>query len=109
MTEQLVRIYVRRSTDQRSSRQYPDWRDGSRAGLLCTFSAYDSRWRMWLIDLDGTVIRGPRVLAPGSDLLLGWKHDPRVPQGELFVYSPSREPPDADTIDRSAVLYYRRP
>lgn len=108
MTEQLVRIYVRRAESERASRQFPDFRDGSRCGLRFQYAALDERWRMWAIDLDGTTIAGPRTLVPGVDLFEGWRHDPRIPTGQLFVYSPSREPPDAETIDVSAVLYYRR-
>lgn len=107
MAEQLTRLWVRRLPTHRATVQFVDFQDGTRCGLRARYSAYDSRWRIWLLDLDGETIAGPITLVPGVDLLLGHKHDPRVPQGQLFVYSPDREPPDADTVDVSAVLYYR--
>lgn len=107
MSETLIKVHVRDVAAQRSTRQFPDWKDGSRCGLAFRFSAYDSRWRMWALDLDGTVIAGPRTLVGGVDLFAAWRHDPRIPTGQLFVYSQDRQPPDADTIDVSAVLYYR--
>lgn len=106
--EQLVRIYVKALATDRSRVQTIDFLDGVRAGLWARYSAFDGVWRLWLLALDATVIAGPISLVPGIDLLLGHKHDPRVPQGELFVFSPDRAAPTLDTIDVSSVLYYRR-
>lgn len=108
MTEELVKIRVRQLTSQRATVQYPDFRDGTRCGLRFRWSAFAELWYMWTLALDGTTIAGPVALVPGIDLFLGMKHDERVPQGELFVYSPDRLPPDLETVDVSAVLYYRR-
>lgn len=105
---ELVRITVRRVATERSIVQYLDWGGDTRCGLWARYARASDRWWLWLVALDGTTIAtlGPAV--PGVDLLLGHKHDPRVPQGQLFVYSPDRLPPDADTVDSTSVLYYRR-
>lgn len=108
MAEELVRIRVRQASSQRATTQFVDFRDGIRCGIRCRWSAFAELWYLWVLALDGTVIAGPMAMVPGIDLLLGTKHDPRVPQGELFVYSPTRDAPNADTMDESAVLYYRR-
>lgn len=82
---------------------------GTRIGFRFQFSSEQSRWFVWLLDLDLTLIAGPIRLVPGVDLLLQYKHDPRVPQGQLFVYSPTQAPPTLDTVDTDAVLFYRPP
>jgi hypothetical protein len=105
--EELVRIHVRALATERSRVQFVEL-EGVRVGLHARYSAYDGVWRLWLLATDGTQIAGPISLVPGLDLLLGHKHDPRVPPGQLFVYSPDRAAPTLDTIDVSAVLYYRR-
>lgn len=104
--ETLTRIYVKGTDTDRDRIQFVTL-GGLRIGLRCRYAAVDARWRLWLLDTDGSQIFGPATMMPGIDLLVGAKHDPRVPQGQLFVYSPDREPPTADTIDVSAVLYYR--
>jgi hypothetical protein len=101
------RVYVRQAPDQRATEQFVTL-DGIRIGLRCQFSAFDSRWRLWLLDLDGTVIRGPTRLVQGLDLFGDAHHDPRVPPGELRVFSVDGVPMDAATVDKAAVLYYRR-
>ena len=106
LAELLTRIYVKGATTDRDRAQYVVL-DNRRIGLRCRYMAIDARWRLWLLDLDGSQILGPVTLVPGLDVLAGAKHDPRVPHGQLFVYSSDREPPDADTIDRAVVLYYR--
>ena len=105
-SETLTRIYVKGTDKDRDRIQFVSL-DGLRIGLRCRYAAIDARWRLWLLDTDGSQIFGPVTLQPGIDLLVGAKHDPRVPQGQLFVYSADREPPDATTIDVAAVLYYR--
>lgn len=106
--EELVRIHVKALVTDRSRIQFIDFRDGVRAGLWARYSAYDGVWRLWILGLDGTTIAGPVSMVPGIDLFLQHKHDPRVPQGQLFTYSADREAPTLDTVDVSAVLYYRR-
>lgn len=108
MAEQLVKIPVRQSDSQRDVTLFPDFRDGSRLGLRFRYNAYTSTWWMWLVGLDYVVFYGPIQVLPGLDLLARAKFDPRVPAGELFVYSADREPPRAATLDNAAVLYYRR-
>lgn len=105
-SETLTRIYVRGAGTDRDRIQFVTL-DGQRLGLRCRYAAVDARWRLWVLDTDGTLIFGPVTLVPGVDLLVGAKYDPRVPQGQLFVYSPTREPPNAVSMDVSAVLYYR--
>lgn len=105
-SEDLTRIYVKGGDDDRDRIQFVTL-GGLRIGLRCRYAAVDARWRLWVLDTDGSQIFGPATMMPGIDLLVGAKHDPRVPQGQLFVYSQSREPPDADTMDVTAVLYYR--
>lgn len=106
--ETLTRIYVRRIDAERSRIQFVEL-DGARVGLKSRYSAFDDRWRLWLLDLDGTTLAGPITLVPGIDLLVSHKHDPRVPQGQLFTYAADRAAPTLDTMDGSAVLYYRSP
>lgn len=106
LAETLTRVFVRSSTLERDRIQFVSL-GGLRVGLRTRYAAVDARWRLWLLDLDGTQIFGPATMLPGLDLLVGAKHDPRVPQGELFVYSADRSPPDSETMDATAVLYYR--
>ncbi len=106
-SETLTRIYVKGADADRDRIQFVDL-DGLRLGLRCRYAAIDDRWRLWALALDGAQIFGPVTMVPGIDLLLGAKHDPRVPPGQLFVYSLDREPPTATTVDLAAVLYYRR-
>ncbi len=105
-SETLTRISVRGGTAARDRIQFVQI-GGTRCGLRCRHVALDDRWRLWVLALDGSVIFGPVTMVPGIDLLAGAKHDPRVPQGQLFVFSPTREPPTLTTIDTTAVLYYR--
>lgn len=106
--ETLTRVYVRpnRIEIERDRIQFVTL-GATRIGLRTRFVAFDSRWRLFVLDLDGAQIAGPRVLVPGVDLLRGSKHDPRVPPGELFVYSTDGAAPDFDTMDVSCFLYYR--
>lgn len=107
MAEQLQQIFIRRTTTQRSVLQPVDYSDGARGMLLSRYSAFDDRWRIWLLDLAGEVIAGPIRVVPGISLLQGFQYDPRVPQGQLFAFSVDRQPPTLDTADISAVLFYR--
>lgn len=108
MSETVYRVSVRSLAVERARLQFVELEPGLRVGLLTRWSAYESRWTLCVYALDGVQIFGPRLLVPGLDLLLGAKHDPRVPGGQLFVYSVDREPPDLDTVDTSALLLYRR-
>lgn len=105
-TETLTRITVRATETDRARVQFVTL-GGVRVGIQSRFSAFDERWRIWLLALDGSTICGPITLVPGLDLLLSHKHDPRVPQGQLFIYSAAREAPDAESMDASVALYYR--
>lgn len=106
-TETLVRITVRSSENDRARVQFVDLKDGTRIGIRSRYSAFDELWRIWILALDGVQICGPLTLVPGIDLLVGHKHDPAVPQGQLFVSSVDRSPPNAETMDTTAALYYR--
>lgn len=108
MAEQLVQISIRQLETQRATIQIVDFRDGTRIGVRTRWSSFDELWYLWICALDLTQIAGPIALVPGIDLLLGHKHDPRVPQGELFVFSPDRLPPTLETVDVTAILFYRR-
>jgi hypothetical protein len=105
-TETLTRISVFGGSSDRSRLQFVTL-DGVRVGIRVRWSAYSSVLLLWLHDAAGVQIFGPRFLVPGLDMLDGSKHDLRVPQGQLFVYSPTREAPTLETIDVSAVLFYR--
>lgn len=107
MTETLIKITVRGRADDRDRLQVVEL-DGVRVGLRFRWSALESVWYLWIHDVDGSVISGPRALVPGLDLMLGAKHDPRVPPGQLFVYSPDRSAPTLETIDVSAIVFYRK-
>jgi len=107
VAEQLLRIYVRQIAAQRSTVQFVDFGDGTRAGLRIRYFARDDRWRLWVLALDGTQLVGPIKLIGGLDLLAGHKHLSGVPQGQLFVYSPDRAPPTKTTVDIEAILFYR--
>ena len=106
--ERLTRITIRATDDDRARVQFVTL-DGVRVGIESRFSAFDSRWRIWLLALDSAKICGPITLVPGIDLLVGHKHDPRVPQGQMFVYSLARAAPDAESMDATIGLYYRSP
>ncbi len=105
---ELVKIRMRVTTDQREAIQFIDYQDGTRGGLKTRWSAWSRCWYLWLLAVDGEQIAGPIAVVPGIDLLVGRKHDPRVPQGQLFVYSKDRLPPDLDTVDVESILFYRR-
>lgn len=106
MATKIDIVRVRRSgTDRRTEQQ----RDiaGTRVGIRVQWLAQRSRWAMWLLSLDASLIAGPILLVPGIDLLAGLRHDPRVPQVEMFVWSQDLAPPDLDTIDGDAKIYFR--
>lgn len=105
-TETLTRITVRAYETDRARIQFVTLGE-TRVGLQSRYSAFDQRWRLWLLDLDGSQICGPITLVPGIDLLVSHKHDPRVPPGQLFVYSLDRAAPDAESMDATVALYYR--
>lgn len=107
MAESLTRISVLGGTTARARLIFITL-EGVRVGLRVRWSAYAEQFALWLHLPDGSRIFGPRMLVPGIDLLDGSKHDPRVPPGQLFVYSPDRSAPTLDTIDVDAVLFYRR-
>ena len=104
--EELIRITVRASSIDRARIQQVAL-GGVRIGIKTQYSKFDSLWRIWILDLAGTQICGPITLVPGLDLLLSHKHDPRVPQGQLFVQSQERTAPDADSMETTHALYYR--
>src|SRR5690606_24343620 len=106
--EKLVRIWLRRADSQRGIVQFVDFQDGTRGGIRARYLAISDRWLIWYLALDGETVFGPIKVVPGIDLFAGRRHDPRVPRGQLFVYSPDRAPPTKTSIDVSAVLYYRR-
>lgn len=108
MAEQLLQIFMRRAATQRATTQPVDYEDGVRGMLRSRYSAYDGRWRLWLLDLSGEALAGPIRVVPGINLLQGFQYDSRVPQGELFSYSSDASPPDAVTMDSTAVLFYRK-
>lgn len=99
----IVKINVRTDAAQRSTLQFVTL-DDVRIGLRCHYASFTGRWHLWLVATDGTDIAGPIRLVPGVDLLLQYKHDPRVPPGQLFVHG---DPPTKDTVDRESVLLYR--
>lgn len=105
----LVRIRLVRAPEQRAVDQFPDWRDGTtRAGLRSRYSAASGRLHLWILDLAGEPVAYLGPALPGIDLLLGHRHDPRVPQGQLFAWSADGSPPTITTADVSAHLFYRR-
>ena len=98
-----VKIFVRRSAVQRATLQYVTL-DGIRIGLRHQRSVLEGRWYQWLVTTAGVEFLGPIKLVPGIDLWAPYKHDERVPPGELFVYG---DPPDLDNVDVSTHLLYR--
>ncbi len=78
--------------------------DSTRITFRFRHSGAEDRWYMWLIDTAGVQICGPIKLLPGTDLILPYKYDARVPPGQLFVRG---DPPTKDTIDLSSFLCYR--
>jgi hypothetical protein len=79
--------------------------DGVRVGLRFRHNGFDGRWHLWLLGTDGTEFVGPIRMLRGLDLLLPYKHDARVPPGQLFVRG---EEMDAANADRTSELCYRR-
>jgi hypothetical protein len=105
MTETLTKIPF---ADRRGSTRFvqlPDVRIGLRLRYLTTID----RWALWLLALDETVIFGPVLVAGGHDLLYGRHHDTRVPQGQLFAWSPEGEAATLASADTECVLLYRAP
>ncbi len=79
--------------------------DGVRIALRFRYSTLEDRWHMWLVATDGTEFVGPIRMLRGLDLLLPYKYDARVPQGQLFVRG---EEMTAANADRTSELVYRR-
>lgn len=105
----LTRIPIKIDADDRSV-VFTTRLDGIDYRFRLRHTMIDDRWRLWILDESDVAIVGPLRLVPGMDLLLGHKHNPRVPQGELFVWGPSElEPPTAETADVSSWLVYRSP
>lgn len=107
----LIQLRVRQRERQRDTLYFETFDRGTddetRVGLRFRFSAYDNRWYHWLVDNNGSVFAGPMRLVPGVDLWRPFKYDPRVPRGQLFVFSQGGSPPTKDTVDNEAKLYYR--
>ena len=81
--------------------------DNIRIGLEFRYSKIDGIWYLWLKQTDGTRIAGPIAVVPGNDdLFAPYHYNPAVPPGRLYVESTSGLPPDDETIDVSAVIYY---
>lgn len=105
----VERIRVRQQASDRAVLLYPHTStgqglDGVQVGLRLRHSAAEDRWYLWLVDLAGAEFAGPAKLVRGLDLFLPWKHDPRVPPGQLFVRG---EEATKDTIDITSTLCYR--
>jgi hypothetical protein len=105
MVEQLTRIPF---ADRRGSTRYVQLPD-ARVGLRVRYLSTVDRWALWLLALDGSMLFGPVLVAPGHDLLHGRRHDSRVPQGQLFAYSPDGEAATLASADTDCVLFYRAP
>lgn len=87
--------------------QFFDLEEGVRLGIRSRWSAYDTIGRLFLLDADETQFAGPIAVVPALDLLRQYKHDPRVPSGELFVYGANRQAPTFETIGVDQNLIYR--
>lgn len=108
--ETLYKVTVQPgAAGQRETVQVVELAQGVRIGFRFRWSKATSAWYGWVLDLDLTQIAGPFKLVPGVDLLQPFKHDARVPQGQLFINSPTRSAPTLTTIDSEALLLYRRP
>lgn len=108
MVETLYKIFVKPTTTARDAIQFATL-DSARYAFRFRYIAYDDAWRMWLLDLDETRIAGPIRLVPGIDLLAPYKYDLRVPQGQLFLFSETREEGTLANIDSTVSLFYRPP
>jgi hypothetical protein len=103
MTGKVIRLNLRQLVAQRSTLQFVPL-DGLRVGLLAQWNAYLGAWGLWTHANDGAVICGPIRLVRGLDLWLPYKHDPRVPPGQLFVHG---EDFTIANTDHTAMLLYR--
>lgn len=106
MAETLYQIRIKQQDDQRATIQYVSL-DDTVIGIKAQWVKYTNTWHIWLLDIDGSQIAGPIRLVPGIDLLRPFKHLDRVPQGQLFCYSPDRSPPTATNIDSESLVLYR--
>lgn len=112
MAETLTKIAIRYGEDNRSVLSYPNQPaalglDGVQIGLRLQWLASSERWGLWLHALDESPMFGPALLVGGLNLWRPWQYDPRVPPGDLFVYSADFAPPSLTTADTEASLYYR--
>lgn len=79
---------------------------GVRVLLKSRYCYVTDRWYLSIYNTDSVLIVGSIAVVPAVDLLLPYKHL-ALPQGELFSYSVSREPPTFTTLDNTARLLYR--
>ena len=83
----LLEIPIRDNVEQLATEQSITL-SGAAVRIRCMWMG--SSWSIWLLDLAGSPLFGPVQASLGVDLLKGHRHDPRVPQGRLFLYSRSR-------------------
>lgn len=78
--------------------------EGVSGSIFWRWNEQHQSWSIHLLRSDGTKLAGPIGLAPGVDLLEGWRHFD-VPPGELRVES-SEGIPLATSFGRTARLVY---
>jgi len=59
--------------------------DGRRYRIRVEWLGRLARWTLSISTADGTLLLGTKGLVLGSDLLRRSRHDPRVPQGILYL------------------------
>ncbi len=99
----IKKIAIKRIDEHRAT-QFVYRLDGIDIALRFRHVAFEDRWMMWLVALDGSDIAGPIRLVPGVDLSKPYKYDSRVPPGQLFVHG---DPPSKDSADVTSLLCYR--
>ena len=102
----VTKITVRRLATHQDPRQFVELA-GTRIGLRVTASKRDDRWDLRLVSTDYVEFAGPIRLVPGIDLFAPVAYDPRVPRGQLFVHSLTREPATLGNVDVVARLLFR--
>lgn len=100
-------IALRQNSTQRETSQEVTL-DEIRVRVRAIYNGRQDRWLLDLLDIDDVPILAGLRLVPGVDLLAWYRHEARLPPGQLFVQSGSeRQPPTQESLDVTVLLKYR--
>lgn len=101
----VLHIELRQIPEQRETVQECTL-DAVRVILVARYAERTDRWYLSIYTPAEVLLVGSLALVPGVDLLRPYRHL-ALPQGQLFVQSVQRLPPNFDSLEVSARLLYR--